>query len=835
MEVEVLADDHLTLLPSTAPGLAGFLQVRREGRQSLRLQFDQPRTDQPRTPPFEFQISFLVQDAVGVGRPTAPLVEIQDASTTRRYFAVTIDPALEATEFQVSHAEPLPATQFRSEWGGSAPAPQSAHRIMGDGFAWSAQTRIREYPVSGHADCDILFRREEARVLYKAAVEFGKGHRLMLRLAAPEDLRIERIAVRESGLDRVDHWSRTESGEILVFLNGRVASACELEIAGKIPVPARREVELPQIALEDFGELTATYRIYRSPDVSVKVSRIEGMTPDEEALIGSHVASRGRLEAVLQDSSPATASRATVEIIPNRPRITRRRLVTSLIPGASQWSVAIDLQLQVNQGVVDLVRFDLPMEVTGPFTTDPPARCELRTEGRRGRQLLIIRPEAPLTGAVRLQASGQLRPLTGDEIRAPSIEPLDLGEMPQFLALPREWQSRSLDWEVSGMRAEPIPGAEAADGDELGTISYRVVNKPRYSAVVRRSEHVVGDPRTRLLEVEALLQSADRYFAVAIFALEPAGLSQCIFELPPGARLVHADLDGRAVSATPLDNRRYAYDLERARLPVQLSISYSGELAPGSQGGGRLQAPSLLDIPIEKTLWRVAAASPGLPVALVGDAEVPPPGPDLVRLDALSAVLASTAAQGEYSKDALEQWRGPWARRWLDAYSRLSQWAGISGDEATLARLEEANVAVIDRYDLASALVKNEEGRAAGRHGNWPGGAAVHAVLDGPANSVKIHAASQEAAPSQRAYAAAAALVAACCLAVAFRRVSISEWLARFAPLLLVAGGVAWWIWLQPGMAGAAACAAGVWLALSGHRWRSAAQKTYFTASAMRS
>jgi hypothetical protein len=804
-EIEILADDNLTPLPSTAPGLAGFTQVRREGRQSLRLQFDQARVS-----PLEFQISFLVQGGVGVGRPAAPSLDIQNVVVARRRFAVSIDPSLEVRDVQVAGGEPLPAAQFRSEWGSSAPAPQSAYRVLGETFSWVAGTQVRDDPASGAAECDLIFRRAEVQASYQANLEFGKGQRLTLRLAAPKSLRVERLSVIESGLDRVEHWSQDEDGGILVFLNGRVAGPCRVEIAARAPAPVRGTMELPQIALQENESVTTTYSLHRAPEVAVRVASSEGLSPDEGAPLGRYTATRGRLEAVLvRDAASAAPVRATVEIFPNRPRIARRQLVTLLKPGLSQWSVELDLQLQISQGVVDVLRFDLPSEVSGPFEVQPSARWETRNVGQAGRRVLIVRPDAPLTEAVRLRVTGFLHQGAGDALRAPAIEPLDLGEMPQFLVLPRQWQSQSLTWEVSGMRADPVPSDLRPDN--AATISYRVVNKPHYGAVLRRTEHAVGDPRVQLLDVEALLQSQSSYFACASFLFDPAGLSECLFELPEGARLIHADVDGRAVSPTPATGRGYVFHLERARLPVRLAISYAGQ-AVADNGQTALAAPQLLGAPVERTLWTVWSAVPELSVAFP-DRQFSRERQDLLRREALAAVLESPAAvEAEYSQATLAQWRLPWMRRWLEIHLRLSP-PGAVAEEA-----EESAQSFFQRYGLESQLLPTRQEIQRADVVRWPHQTpATRAVFDGAETSVAVRVSANPAAPTpERLAGALAGLFFACAAAWGFRRAHEAEWLARFGPLVLAAAGMAWWVWLTPSLIGLVVVAAGIWLSLGG-------------------
>jgi hypothetical protein len=285
------------------------------------------------------------------------------------------------------------------------------------------------------------------------------------------------------------------------------------------------------------------------------------------------------------------------------------------------------------------------------------------------------------------------------------------------------------------------------------------VNRPRYAAVLRRTQQEVGDPQAALLDVKARLQSSESYFASATYLIDPAGLKQCIFELPEGLRLVHADIDRRAVSPTPLADHRYAFPLEQARRPIGLSIWCVGPVTRDAAGNAALEAPRLLDVPVRQTLWTVLSAVPEAEIAL-NENHISLQRRDELRRQALADLAEAVSGAGSEETDPA-----------ADNESGLDFWPQSSGVRC--------------------------------------------AAWQGVANSVSLHvSASSPSREPERAITAALAVLAACGLAWGLRRSHESEWLARFTPLTLAAGGIAWWIWLQPGLIGLAIAATGVWLSL---------------------
>lgn len=810
--IEVLTDDNLTFLPSTARGLAGFTTVRRDDLQALRLQFDRPRVT-----PFEFQASFVVQGAVGVGAPRLPWLEIQHAAVARRWLGVSLDPALESPSVAAEHAERIAETLFRSNWGEAPAAPHFAYRLLRSDSGWTAQTRFRRLPLTGRAAVSVVYRRDHAQVLCEADLDAGKGHSFLLQLAAPKAFRVESASVVENGVERVDHWSQDDAGRLIIFFNGRVSGAHRLSIQGQLPVPARGRHTAPLLSLADGSRWSTTYRVYRGPDVALRIVKAEGLTPEADAPLGEYGSSLGRLAAAYTLAADAGASQAetkppdlVVEITPNRPRTLRRQLVTMLTPREDAWIVTTELTLDVNQGVVDVVRLEAPQRMAGPFTLDPPGRLESQELPHLGRRLLTIRPDRPLAGNARVRVSGFLRPPPGESLRAPNIEPLDLGETAQFFVLPLEWQGQPIAWEPYGMRADVLPPSFDHSDAAMQVAAYRVVNKPRYGAVVRHVEQAVGDPQVRLADIRATLRSPRDFFATASFDLEPAGLQECVLQLPVGARLVHAAIQGLAATPVRLNRRSYAFDLNGERLPLRLVVIYEGDLAAqeGEPGLYTVSAPALLGLPVERAVWtvnsetadhRLAAAEDERPVSLRQQ--------DLLRLQALASLLdLSLDVEAEHSRDELARWYFPWMRQWASVRERVAKAAprGASPDDALLLSLDEAQAMFAVRYG-AEHLQAGPGDYAAGapfapeETSPLVTPTAVRAETPGGALSLRVRVAPAGAAtPPTRMWIAAGAVLLSGALFWRLRRAEQAEWLSRWFPLVCVLVGIAWWLWLTP-------------------------------------
>ncbi len=827
-ELEILADDNLQLLPSTARGLAGFNQVRRNDKQVLRLHFDQPRQT-----PFEFQVSLVVQGGAGVGRPAAPQLEIQKVDVARRWLAVSLDPSLELRNAKTENVQPLPEDGFRAEWGDAPAAPLLAYRLLRETSSWTAEVRPRRAPMTGAAELEAAYGRETVRVFYRADLDSGNDPWFVLRLSAPKELHIERITVNEGAVNRVDHWAQRTDGQIAIFLNGRVNGAFTLELQGALPASVAGECSLPHFSLHDMTATNTICRIYRDADVNVHLGDLNGWTQVASVAPGSYTPERGRLVAALTHRADLVSPlpQVTLEVSPNQPQLSNKQLTTTLTPANDRWLISAELSFNAHDGVVDFVRLEMPHNVVGPITIDPPARWETVELTQSRRQILLIRPDQSLSGACRIRVNAALQTPPGESLQAPEIEPLDLGDVVQYLVLPRQWRGKPLVWEPVGLRVEPLPHDELRVNDEQ-TIVYRVVNKPQYRAVVRNVEQAIGEPQVRLMDVRIALHPTGRFHGDVTYDLEPAGLRACYLEMPSGTELIHAAVTGRAMAPRKIDRNRYLLDLGGERLPVRIVVVYSGAAQPSDtadhNGTGQrsLRAPVLRGMPVERTLWTVSSIDGGQRIALTDStSKISPERQELLRLRTLGSVLdLPSDLEAERTAEELERWYAAWARRWQIVRRRLARediqrtapetsvaFESLDDEQAILARRyggEHLHEQI--RADLANA--PEERDLASARD-------AVRAAFQGGARTLTVQVFTAKDPSTSRWLFGGAAFSFALALAYLGLWLGASEYLARWFPLTCVVLGLAWWLWLTPALIGLAFIGAGLWFSLRGAAW----------------
>jgi hypothetical protein len=283
-------------------------------------------------------------------------------------------------------------------------------------------------------------------------------------------------------------------------------------------------------------------------------------------------------------------------------------------------------------------------------------------------------------------------------------------------------------------------------------------------------------------------------------------------------------VEGRPTSPTGAGERRYALELGGERVPLRLVILYRGQVVRQESTGSAatLSAPVFVDLPVERTLWSVASALPPRAVTAAEPSQrVSRPQQDLLRLEALAGLLdLPEDVQAERKPEELERWYLAWSRRWFAIYLPQTEHdatAGLGADELLWQRLDQEQVALAERYGVEHVRERAaaEAAKLANGHRLWmrPEPTERAAALGAaPTFAVRIENRRNEApAP----YAAIGLIVLASCAgAWLSRRIHYAEGLARWAPLLCVLAGVAWWLWLAPAFWGVVWVVIGLWLTL---------------------
>jgi hypothetical protein len=833
-QVELAADPRLRLIPP-APD-SPIAQYRTsfdasdmaDNPQTIQLDLSQPLTDQLSLP-----LSLLLTETSGIGNLRLPLLKVLGAHSRRRWLAVSVDSGLEVAVRNDENLERVDAADFSNKWGKTDLQPLLAYRLPPGDSPWNLATRPRQPHTTVKQVLALSFQRGGALVDYDAELMTTAGYCFQHRLLVPPALEIDSISLQaDDGAERLQRWARDDEGMANVFLSARTTGPQRLSVRGRLTTPDNGAFSLPAIHIEGGDPLPQedVVRVFRQPAVLVSLADLKGLAEiagpsgeDQPEDFGRPVAS---FAAAARDFS------AMVSVSANEPLVDRVQ-VTSLEYENKRWRAEIEHRLNVERGLVDALRFEIPKQWTGPFEISPSAAAEVVEDAALGRTQLIVRPRTALgAGRHRLTIRGPLDLGEDAQVMAPDIRSLQPGHQERFIVLPTQVGVEHVTWDAAQLVPADLPEGFATPfvSPEAFEV-YRVAGEKPH-AVLNPLERSSEMAKVRLADIQWTWTADGECQAAASFDLEPTGLSSCPLRLPPDWRLLRLSAAGAAVTPTPVEGG-WELPLGANRLPQRIEVVASGR----TSGSGalwndvQLPAPALGDLPVEQTLWTLYAPA-GWKSVEMGTGAVPIDAfaYEGYRLKSIAAIVNNLSSDMAATTPPAEllNWRRAWLRRLVSSKHSLDrrrldaagdhdgpapfdagvleqEWSQIS-QNLDLSPLLGQLSAQSPIFDQSSELWDQVHARDA---------TATRFLVhrDGPAPRARMIR-TGEAGLLDRLGACGVIVLASSLLLAAARRGIPVELARRWPHVLGVAAGIAWWLWLSPSIVGCLIVAASVAAAL---------------------
>ncbi len=820
--VQLLADPRLRILPPAGDQPIAGYHVPPGETKTILLDIKPPYQQE-----LAFDVRFVLTETASVGNVRLPRLEAVADHTNRRWLGVSVAPDLEFDPPERTVEDPPSAADFAAAWGQVDELPQVVTRVADGQPDWSLATRPREPKITASQRLIVSLTQERVDFRFDADIQISDGSRFQYRITVPKQFKksveVTSVSVVEEDAERLARWSRDEHGNVIVRLNKPVSQPHRLQLRGKIAFPwfrrsrtAIHKTAVPRIVLADATLSSDRVELYRRPKVAVDVTNKTGFVDAADVQLGSHAKDLGRLAAAL-DGLPDEPKPAAiqVDVSANRPS-TFARIVTTLTRREDAWQADADCVLNVRDGVVDTLRLEIPPEWKGPFELDTEAQVETIEVPGQNRRYLVLRPSQAIERPYHIRVRGTLSATTGERVRAPDIVPLDVGRAERYLIAPTSVQNRQIAWETRGLQAATLP-AGYGEPDIESYVCYRAVPR-RFQATIKDVQLESGIPRVTLTDIHIDFDRDGSVLGVATFDLEPAGLSECRLELPAGYEPVHVTVANLPVEPDRPEDGRWRLPLGPRQLPQQIQVLFTGYLEPAllQQAPPVLRAPCLAGIAAEQTLWTVRGPSSGSIELVDKDNELDPFAHELLRLEqhAKPAVEAADVLAESDASD-IDNWYGPWARRYAASRARAVRWQAASafGSDQSSAALDAVEVQhgeIAERLDAGELKSQSESEswhaveladvwriacdrpRATGR-GTFAGTRDRILVRHRfEANDAKIER-------------LAAVTVMAGIVVIAFLLLPhpvFANGIGRYPQLLGILLGIVWWVWFAPSFLG---------------------------------
>jgi hypothetical protein len=787
----------------------------------------------PMTAKATVDVSFQLESDSGIGRWEVPEWKLSGARAEHRWCGVTVGQDLEFTVLPAPGGHGISADKFAHMWPTSSAQPQIAWNLSANEASRSISIWPREPKLSVGYQLAAIAGLKEIDLRLAAHVNIKDGQAFQYRLHVPAKMEIDSVSVLDQKDIQPSRWSRSRPDLVTIFLAAPVQGNRDLLVCGRMPIPSDARFALPKMSIDGSDLHSFRAIIFRRSDVLVNISDLTDLRALPEAGFAAALAEthrQGLLDPVEKDlperqdfehrrlvailDADREFQPAVLHIEQNQPQ-TRVLQVTVLSRNADSWLAKLHVDLKIESGILDELRFDLPANWTGPFEVLPAISSSAEEVIGENRQQLVLRPETPLKGNVRLQISGPLAITAGQRPSAPDVRVVGAIRQTRFFLLPRRLENEQLAWDTRGLVPRTLPEAIADLVTDASTYrAYQLVGE-RCRADLRSIERSNENAQVRLADVEWSWDGNGDYRGVVGFDVDPAGATSCELQMLATQRLVQAQLDAAPAQLSAVGENQWNVWLGDSKLPRHLEVIFSGNQAETFGGQFRLTAPTVVDMPVERTLWSVWSpneAGNGTAPAGQGMSSF-----QHRRLRFENAATSLDAANGlilEESTDDIARWHIPWLRRFAADRTVLTS-AESSEEEkrdidSELNAIDQEETKLVRKLNVANHDGEMPNGLVAGA--SWlhlvqhapPGCRETLAMARGGGGPLVVDYTQQRHPENGWRYVVAAAVgLFSIGLLLALRFTWLGDVRMAHGPQLLgLVTGLIWWLWLSPALVG---------------------------------
>ncbi|MCH7725835.1 MAG: hypothetical protein IH991_05045 [Planctomycetes bacterium] len=809
--VEILVDPRLQMrIPGDQPARIKTQTDTSDGFHKISLEID-PLENDSLTIEAAFSLySDSEMEVSGVGSFHLPRIEAIAETTTRRWFAVSVD----AKNLNFSHApvELMEVDDFVQRWGKPAQGqkrPQLAFTLPDGYVSWTLATRSLDTQVTTDSKTVIQASIHDLDVHFQATTQIT-GELYQMRLQIPPAMQVRQVSLREDDNERVQRWSLSDAKTIHVTFNGAVSGTQQLVVFGTQKVPNSLRLRLPQISLLNSRSLKRKFEIFRRSTVGKIVLLKRGGLRDVEMPKSDENPHRqGPL--VLEEIDPTvnSSSNATLQLIRNTPKASCNA-VTTVLRSEGTWYAELVCEVNRKAGAIDEIQFSIPanwQDLVG--ADDAMILRQIKIPGQ-DRKLLVIEPRDPTSDTIRIRVRGKL---SGQLAMFPDIFPAAAQHSPfgtdgiaLYVMLPTQMDDQQIDWDTLGLEESPVPDQLAALVKQGAHATFRAVEFP-YQAKVREVRASPQAPRVRLADHHIAWSEDGSCFGIAFFGLEPNGHNSCELSLPKGLQLVQVTVEGRTAMLSKKGASSWNIGLGPVQLPQQIAVVFQGRVFTDDEKQ-TFTAPRIAGADRTKTLWTIHHPRWSSPASDDSATRVVQHEQYDLRIQSILELLnsASDAAIKE-SQQEINDWFESWSQRFTYALEHFEELKDANSEsrveqykrqiESTANELNTGNLVGL-RGDLVNPVVAWSV-EPSSMHSS------TYHITSGSSSTIDVNAQSSGAdSIIGRIGPAAFFLGIVAALYVLITRGPLVEWCIRWPYAFAALFGLVWWMWLTPSVVGLA-------------------------------
>ncbi len=634
-------------------------------------------------------VAFRLDSDSGIGRWRQLNWTVAGARTAQSWWGATVDKELQYSISPAQNGRSITVEKFAALWPSQNELPQ----IMWQPAAHDDTTCITTWPAESKLSAKYLLAAtaglKDLDVRLAAQVSITDGPIFQLRIHVPPSLQIDRVVTNAKDAAQSLRWSRSDPDLVTLFFDSPTNGPCNLLLQGRLPLSSETKVVLPQMNIDRSVADGFRVLVFRRPEVLVSSLAVAGLQqaseadfptaisdaerkgllePRSEKTINNRHPVRPQLVSVLngQDFEPAT-----FEIDPNQPQI-RTVQIATLTRSADAWLTTLTVDFQIDSGVIDSLRFDLPPNWVGPFEISPSLPYSVEEITGENRQQLVVRPENPLQDKFSLKISGPLTIASGQRTSAQTYDSSALLIRADSSCCRGDWKISNWLGKRAGLIPRPLPeSVGAVVSDPSSYRAYQLVGD-RCRAELRSIEPSTENAQVRLMDVEWSWDANGDHRGVAAFDLEPGAATTCQMQLPANSHLVQAELDSTPAQLSPQGENRWGVWLGDNKMPRHLQIIFQGNGIQPSTLPVIIPAPTLVDLPVERQLWAVRSPNAVGTDRKSASTSISPLRHALIRLENTASAIESAAGLLlDESASDISRWYATWWRRFIACRTEL--------------------------------------------------------------------------------------------------------------------------------------------------------------------
>ena len=828
--IQLIADSRLRMLPLDDSSPIRHVHYHdSHASQRLLLELREPVDDV-----LTIDTSFLVTDTSGIGRITFPRVET-GGTITRRWLAVSGHENFEVAEASSNLGTRVTGPEFVRAWGGIQVEPPQVYDLTSKSFMFPV-IAVQPAPTDEQIAqrLTMVYGEDRAELRFDADVQTGRSARLEHRIAVGNVVTIDEVLLSDADHSIAARWFRSDAGSINVYLNQWHRAPYRLTIRGHVPVVPGEPSDFPVVGMMESTIETDRVIVGRQSGVSVSWDPTREhdsaeLRPDETLPLEA---------ARIVGAWEVDRTQPFAKVIVNRNEpLTSSVQVSSLVRREEGWFLEVDHEITVESGFLDELAFDVPRLCGAPLQVKPNLVVNASAGTEPGRRRLIFHLPATMQETFRLQFHLPLTFAAGQRIHVPHINPLDQPDCTHYVVLPHDDGLHTTVWDTPWLRTSRLPARfeqAVRPAREYDDGIYVAIDRD-FRAEQRPADDKGGVPKIRQADIRVYQQAADsgEYSGRASFDLEPTGRDRCSIKLPVSLRLIHAKVGGLPARVRRVGEIEWEVALVSTWLPQRIEMEYTGVLSPAlfRAPSVRFQAPELVGIDVQQTLWTVSAPS-SVVIGNPYDKEhrISRSRQQFSRLKAMTELMDLSAhVVGEQTAKDVTNWYRIWAGRYRGARDQFTilQDGSTSTDELTAIESQQSQIAAHlgtqSHWEaLTHGLNDKDVGEAGDRYRALPadvevGAHTVTSMFQGSRYSVKFSAPFRSPIVALMRYVAAALLMI--WVWWASRRIPLpwARWVtlcARWPAFHGMLIGIIWWLWLVPSWLGLVIAAMGLLAAI---------------------